>query len=211
MSAPRKQRSLFLFALAFLLLEPSFEKRVWAQAPEDKSAGSASVVRPCVARKEGSKPARRDKTKGKGAAGSEETPMACLEAKDSALNIQEFFQSYLRAQAWRFAEEKIVADGWIFARYLDKEELLQFAKEGHFAGRVTWTEGKAVVLVATRELDDGFTRVEISARLQGFGENVDRFAPARDSWNLDSSGVLEKTLIAALEDHCKSLHSSPPT
>jgi hypothetical protein len=211
MSAQRKQRFLSLFTLTFLLLEPSLERRAWAQAPEEKSAGSAPVVRPCVARKESSKSARKDKTKGKGAAGSEEAPIACLEAKDSALNIQEFFQSCLRAQAWRFGEERIVADGWIFARYLDKDELLQFAKEGPFAGRVTWTEGKAVVLVATLELDDSFTRVEISARMQGFGQNVDRFAPARDSWNLDSSGVLERNLIAALEDHCRSLHSSSPT
>jgi hypothetical protein len=210
MSASRKQRYLCLFALTFLLLEPSLEKRAWARALEEKSAGSALVVRPCAARKESSKSARKDKTKGKGTAGSEEAAIACLEAKDSALNIQEFFQSYLRAQAWRFGEERIVADGWIFARYLDKDELLQFAKEGPFAGNVTWTEGKAIVLLVTRKLDDGFTHVEISARMQGFGQNVDRFAPPRDSWNLDSSGVLEKNLIAALEDHCKSLHSSPP-
>ena len=208
MSAPREKRFLTLFALAFLLLDASLETRGWAQASEEKSAGSASLVRPCVARKEASKPAHKDKAKGKGAAASEETAVVCLEAKDSALNIQEFFQSYLRAQAWRFGEERIVADGWIFARYLDRDELLQFAKEGPFAGRVAWTEGRAVVLVATRELYDGFTRVEISAHLQGFGQNVDRFAPARDTWSLDSSGLLEKTLIAALEDHCKSLHSS---
>lgn len=125
------------------------------------------------------------------------------------MNIQEFFQSYVRAQAWRFGEETIIADGWLFARYLDKDELLQFAKEGPFAGRVTWTEGKAVVQVATHELDDGYTRTEISARIQGFGQNADRFAPARDTWDLDSTGLLEKTLIAALEDHFKSFHSTP--
>lgn len=135
--------------------------------------------------------------------------MACVEAKDSPVNIQEFFQSYVRAQAWQFGEEKIIADGWLFARYLNKDELLQFAKESPFAGHVTWTEGKAVVQVATRELDDGYTRAEISAHIQGFGQNIDRFAPARDTWDLDSTGLLEKTLIAALEDHFKSLHSTP--
>ena len=167
------------------------------------------MVRPCAVRPTSSKPDRKNKTKGKTVANPAEFPLACLEANDSPLNIQEFFQSYVRVQAWRFAEEKIVADGWIFARALDKDELLQFAKEGHFAGRVTWSEGKAVIRVATRELDDGYTRVEISARLQGFGQNVDRFAPARDSWDLDSTGLLEKTLIEALEDHFKSLHSTP--
>ena len=134
--------------------------------------------------------------------------MACLEAKDSPLNIQEFFQSYVRVQGWRFVEEQIVADGWIFARALDKDELLQFAKEGRLAGHVTWSEGKAVIRVSTRELDDGYTRVEVSAHLQGFGQNLDRFAPARDTWDLDSTGLLEKILIEALEEHFKSLHAA---
>jgi len=74
---------------------------------------------------------------------------------------------------------------------------------------VTWSEGKAIIRVSTRELDGGYTRVEVSVHLQGFGQNVDRFAPARDTWDLDSTGLLEKTLIEALEDHFKSLHSTP--
>jgi hypothetical protein len=76
---------------------------------------------------------------------------------------------------------------------------------------VNWTDGKAIVQVRTRELDGGFSRVEISARFQGSGQNVDRFAPPRDSWDLESNGALEKNLIAALEAHVKSLHSSPPS
>ena len=168
-------------------------------------------MRPCAVRPTSSKSGRKNKTKGRTVANPSEFGLACLEAKDSPLNIQEFFQSYVRVQAWRFADEKIVADGWIFARALDKDELLQFAKEGIFAGHVSWSEGKAVVLVSTRELDDGYTRVEVSARLQGFGQNLDRFAPARDSWDLESTGLLEKTLIEALEDHFKSLHAAPPS
>ena len=167
------------------------------------------MVRPCAVRPTGAKPYRKNKTKGKAAANPSEIPLACVEAKDSPLNIQEFFQSYVRVQAWRFAEEEIVADGWIFARALDKDELLQFAKEGRLAGHVTWSEGKAIIRVSTRELDGGYTRVEVSVHLQGFGQNVDRFAPARDTWDLDSTGLLEKTLIEALEDHFKSLHSTP--
>lgn len=210
MSAAREQRFLCLFALVLFLLEPSLERRASAQAPEDKDAGSASI-RPCVEREPRSRSARKDKGKAKGRASSEEAAIACIEARDSALNTQEFFQSYLRAQTWRFGEEKIIADGWIFARYLDKDELLQFAKEGPFAGHVAWTAGKAVVLVTTRELDDGYTRVQVSAHMQGFGQNVDRFAPARDFWDLDSTGLLEKTLITALEDHCKSVHAPEST
>ena len=204
-----KKRRLFLLPFLLLPLGPSLEKRACAQA--SGAVNSSVMLRPCAARPTGSKPDRKNKTKGKTVANPTEFAPTCLEAKDSPLNIQEFFQSYVRVQAWRFVEEKIVADGWIFVRSLDKDELLQFAKEGRFAGRVTWSEGKAFILVSTRDLDDGYTRVEISARVQGFGQNVDRFAPARDSWGLDSTGVLEKTLIEALEDHFKSLHATPPS
>ena len=208
MPTGRKKRRLFLLPVLLLPLGPSLEKRACVQAPEDGSANSAVMVRPCAAHPTGPKPYRKNKTKGKAAANPSEIPVACLEAKDSPLNIQEFFQSYVRVQAWRFVEEQIVADGWIFARALDKDELLQFAKEGRFAGHVTWSEGKAVIRVSTRELDDGYTRVEVSAHLQGFGQNLDRFAPARDTWDLDSTGLLEKILIEALEEHFKSLHAA---
>jgi hypothetical protein len=210
MPTVRKKRRLFLLPFLLLPLGPSLENRAYAQAPEEGAVHSAVMVRPCALRPT-SKPDPKNKTKGKTAAHPPEFTLSCLEAKDSPLNIQEFFQSYVRVQAWSFVDERVVADGWIFARALGKDELLKFAKEGRFAGHVTWSEGKAVVRVSTRELDDGYTRVEISAHLQGFGENVDRFAPARDSWDLDSTGVLEKTLIDALEDHFKSLHSTPPS
>ena len=206
-----KKRRLFLLPFLLLLLGPSLGKRACAQASAEGAVNSSVMLRPCAVRPTGSKPDRKNKTKGKTVANPTEFAPACLEAKDSPLNIQEFFQSYVRVQAWRFVEEKIVADGWIYVRSLDKDELLQFAKEGRFAGRVTWSEGKAIILVSTRDLDDGYTRVEISARVQGFGQNVDRFATARDSWDLDSTGVLEKTLIEALEDHFKSLHATPPS
>lgn len=195
----------FFGAICALLLVGSLESRTLAQDARDKSAASASLVRSCSASQAGPKPGHKNKTKGNAGAGADQIALACLEAKGAPLDIQEFFQSHVRAQGWRFGEEKIVADGWIFTRYLDKDELLQFAKEGRFAGHVNWTEGKALVLVTTRELDDGFTRAEITARLQGFGQNVDRFAPPKDTWDLDSSGLLEKNLIAALEAHFKSL------
>lgn len=211
MPRARKQRRLLLLPFLLLPLGPPLGQRACAQAPEEGSANSEVSVRPCAVRSASSKPGRKNKTKGKTAANASEFGRVCLEVKDSPLSIQEFFQSYVRVQAWRFADEKIVADGWIFGRALDKDELLQFAKEGIFAGRVAWSEGKAVVLVSTRELDAGYTRVEISVRLQGFGQNLDRFAPARDSWDLQSTGLLEKTLIEALEEHCKSLRATPPS
>jgi hypothetical protein len=195
-----------LGAISLFFLMAPVENFAFAQEAGEKPAVSESTVRPCGEVQTDPKPRHKDKRKGGGAS---QVAMACLEAKGAPLEIQEFFQSYVRAQGWRFGEEKIVADGWMFARHLDKDELLQFAKEGRFADRVTWTEGKALVLVTTRELDDGFTRTEVTARLQGFGQSVDRLAPPKDTWDLDSSGVLERTLIEALEDHFKSFHKPP--
>lgn len=190
-----------LRGLATLLLFCSLESIVAAQEPTDKSAVPASLSRPCSA------PAvsRKDKAKAKPANPNPVAP-ACLEALGSLVELHEFFQSYVREQHWRIGGEKIAEDSWIFARYLDKDELLQFAKEGLLAGHVTWSEGKGVVQVTAHELDAGFTRVEVSARFQGSGQNIDRFAPPRDSWDLDSNGALEKLLISALEAHLKSIH-----
>ena len=193
-----------LNCLALLLVGCSLAASTAGQERAEKSSVAAALSRPCPAQQMSS--GRKHKTKGKSARNTEEAVSGCLEAKGSTLDIQEFFQSYLRAQSWQFGEEKIVADGWMFVRYLDKDELLQFAKEGVFASRVRWTGGKALVQVTTREIDGGFTRVEITAQLQGNGQNVDRFAPARDSWDLDSTGTLEKNLIAALDAHFRSLH-----
>jgi hypothetical protein len=194
---------MFEISLALLLIAGSLGATADTQEPAEKPSPAAPISRPCSAQPVGSD--HKEKSKGKSTRATKEALSACLDVKSSPLEIQEFFQNYVRAQGWRFGEEKIVEDGWIFARYLDKDELLQFAKEGVFAGRVKWTEGRALVQVTTREIDGGFTRVEISARMQGIGQNADRFAPPKDTWDLDSSGVLEKNLIDALDAHVKSL------
>ena len=200
----RTPRLLLLSGLSLWFAVSSLAAQTAVQEPADKTATTSSVVRPCPVLP--ANPARKNKTKSRGAADSKEVGPACLEAKGSALDFQEFFQSHVRAQSWQISGEKIIEDGWIFSRYLNKDELLQFAKEGLFAGRVNWTEGKALIQVETRELDGGFTRVEVTAKFQGGGQSVDRFAPPRDSWDLDSNGALEKNLITALEAHVKSLH-----
>lgn len=181
--------------------------RVAAQTPSDKAAGMSEVVRACASAPTSSKPARKDKAKGKGgAANSMDIVPACLEAKASPIQIQEFLQAYVRDEKWTILGEKTAEDLWTFSRSLDKDELVRFSKEEPFAGRVIWSDGKAFVQVRTVELQGGFTRVQIFARIQGSGENADRFAPPQDSWQLQSNGMLENTMIAALETHFKSLH-----
>jgi hypothetical protein len=206
-NAMAKGQRILLGTLTLLLFFSTFETRGAAQEPSDKAATSLASVRPCPADSANSKPARETKKKGKSAAaGSTAAPPACVEVRASALDIQEFFQSFVRGQSWRIGEEKIAEDAWTFSRYLDKDELLHFSNEGPFAGRVNWTEGKALIQVRTRELEKGFTRVEVTARFQGYGQNMDRFAPPKDLWQLESNGTLEENLILALESHLKTLH-----
>src|SRR5207247_8591890 len=95
----RKQRRLFLLPVLLLPLGPSREKRACAQAPEDGCANSAVMVRPCAVRPTGAKTYRKNKTKGKAAANPSEIPLACVEAKDSPLNISDFFKSYVAVPA----------------------------------------------------------------------------------------------------------------
>ena len=192
-----------LHSLALLLVVFSFEAMASAQEPADKAPSEAALSRPCSSSR--LNPSKRDKRKAKSAAQAKESTFTCLEAKGTSVDLLEFFQSYVREQRWRIGDEKIVEDSWIFSRSLDTDELLQFAKEASFAGRVKWTEGKTLVQITAHELDAGFTRVEVSARFQGIGEGVDRFAPPRGSWDLESTGALGKMLIGALEAHVNSL------
>jgi hypothetical protein len=174
------------------------------QEPAEKPVTEAALTRACPA----STTSRPPKTKPPPKAAHPKEPVSvCVEAKGSAIDLQDFFESYARRQRWRIADERYAEDSWIFSRTLDKNELLQYAKEGPLAGRVHWTEGKAVIQIIVRQQDGGFARVEISARLQGGGESVDSFAPPRESWDLDSNGALEKELVAGLEAHLKSLHN----
>jgi len=200
-----KSQMIVLGALSLLVFFSTFETRGAAQEPSDKTTASVASVRPCPADSMNSKPARETKKKGKGA-GSNEIPPACVEVQTPALDVQDFFQSFVREQTWRIGEENVAEEAWSFYRYMDKGELLRFSKEGPFAGRVNWTQGKALIQVRTRELEKGFTRVEVAARFRGYGQSVDRFAPPKDSWLLESNGTLEKTLISALESHLNSQH-----
>ena len=202
-----KSQMILLGALSLLVFFSTFETRGAAQEPSDKATASVASVRPCPADSMNSEPVRETKKKRRGAAaGSNEIPPACMEVQTSALDVQDFFQSFVREQTWRIGEENIAEDAWIFYRYIDKDELLRFSKEGPFAGRVNWTQGKALIQVRTRELEKGFTRVEVAARFRGYGQSVDRFAPPKDSWLLESNGTLEKTLVSALESHLNSQH-----
>jgi hypothetical protein len=188
-----------------LILSCPFAPPLAAQGAGDKPATTSSLTRPCPAVVVDSKHARKNRPKGKNAASSDQPAPGCVEAKARALDVQEFFQSFIRTQGWKIGDEKTSEDSWTLSRYLEKDELLRCSKEGLLAGRVNWTGGKAFIQVTTRELQDGFTRVAVAAHYQGYGKNVDGFAPPKESWRLDSNGRLESELISALDAHFKSL------
>src|SRR5579885_1136974 len=85
-----------------------------------------------------------------------------------------------------------------FAVYLKNEELDEYTKIPEDP-KIDWRSGKALVNIRTNEAKDGFTRLVVTARFDGYGEPEDKFAPNRESWPLPSKGVLEAKLINALK------------
>ena len=178
-------------------------------AVQDNSSGKV-MTRPCsmVPAAAASKPSKRtsrNKRKNSGETVSI-PPTRCLEVLSAGLDIQEYLQTYIRDQKWQLDDEHVAEDAWTFYRNLGKDELLSATKSDANNLRVTWTSGKAFFQVRTAELAGGFTRVSISASFQGYGENLDHFAPPRESWPLNSNGTLEAQLLYALDTHLKSLH-----
>jgi hypothetical protein len=137
-------------------------------------------------------------------AGTPVPPPACLEVKGNPIEVQEFLQALIRDQKWRIGQEQTSANSWSFVRNLEPEELVRFAHTEILGGSIVWTEGKAAVQVATAGATDGFTRVQIAAKVLGKGNTKERFARPTDFWPLVSKGTLESGMIAALEDHFKA-------
>lgn len=171
------------------------------------SQQEAVVVRPCNIAPVQKPRKEKDRSKRKGSPEpTVSSTDACLEIQATAIDIQEFFQNYVREQKWKIADEHAAENAWTFYRYLEKDELLDAAKGDSSTTRVVWTGGKAFFQIRTADLDRGFARVSISATFQGYGENPDQFAPPREFWRMNSNGKLEAQLLSALETHFKTLH-----
>lgn len=164
-----------------------------------------ALTRPCkaiVGADTGTEKPRATKKK----RGKQENPAParnCVEVRLSALDAQEYLQRFIREQQWSVADEQAGEDAWTFTIYLDKEKLARYTKP--FADPLLrWRSGKALVQVRTTEQKQGYTQVFISARFDGYGESEDTFAVKRESWPMESSGILESTLTSALESHVNS-------
>jgi hypothetical protein len=164
------------------------------------------VVRPCKSGSVGSKRAKGANNRSqKPGDESGDTTSVCIEVHSTAIEVQEYLQAYGRQEKWNLIDEHVAEDAWTFSRKLEKEELLRYSKNDASTDHVSWTSGVAFVEIKTMELAEGFVRVQIAARFQGYGQNADRFAPPKEFWPLISNGTLENHLISVLEAHFKNL------
>jgi hypothetical protein len=160
-----------------------------------------TAARPCKIAPDTSKPSKEAKKNGKKRLGDVD---GCLEVHSTTLEVQEYLQAYGREQKWNLGDEHVADDVWTFSRKLERDELLRYTQNDANSERVDWSSGLAFVQVKTAELVEGFVRVQIAARFQGYGQSLDRFAPQKEFWPLSSNGSVERQLISALEVHFKN-------
>lgn len=163
------------------------------------------ITRPCkmlVTEGKGTRKTPAQKKK-RGTQESIQPVQGCLELRLSALDVQEYMQKFVREQNWPVEDELAGEEAWTFAIHLDAQKLSTYTKP-YADPKMHWRGGKGLVQVRTTEQKDGYTQVVINARFDGYGESEDTFSMRRESWAMESNGILEATLISALELHMKT-------
>jgi hypothetical protein len=124
----------------------------------------------------------------------------CLEVKGEPIEIQEFLQSVVRERQWRTGENHASEDTWTFVRYLNDEELAKYGETKVLVEPMEFSSGKAAITIRTTDLPEGFSRVQITAHIQGEGKSTDKvLAQPGNSWPLRSTGAMEEELAGALQ------------
>lgn len=183
---------IFLFLNAFLWLSTASAQ----QSPTPKP-----VVRPCADswnNSVGNRKKNRPKSSRKGA---QPQSGACVELVSSTLEIQEYLQSYARAQQWKITADQMNEDSWTFSLEIEKDELLRDTTDDSRKKRVEWTVGAVRVHVNTAQLSDGYARTIVRASFRGYGRPADQFAMEREYWDLDSNNNFENAVVFALRTH----------
>jgi hypothetical protein len=194
----------FAFSLLVLTIAPhSVSRSKITQATASPSLKAELLARPCKTVATGTNPGKGTRKKKSDDLGAN-SGSACLEVRSKAIDVQEFLQAYGREQKWNLSDEHVAEDAWTFSRRLERDELLRDTQNDANTDRINWTFGVAFVQAKTTELDEGFVRVQIAARFQGYGQSLDRFAPQKEFWPLSSNGSLEKLLISTLEMRFKN-------
>jgi hypothetical protein len=137
---------------------------------------------------------------------------ACIELAFSALEIQEYLQSYARTQQWKISDDRVNEDSWTFSLELDKDKLLRDTTEDSRNSGVEWTGGSVRVHVNTAQLPDGYSRTIVRASFRGYGRSADQFAIQKEYWQLDSNNNFESAMVSALRSHFSATSSAgtPP-
>jgi hypothetical protein len=127
-------------------------------------------------------------------------PPACVEIQGEPLEVQETLQAVAREQQWRIHDNHANEDTWTFVRYLNRDELENYADTKVLVQPVDFENGKAAVAVRTTDIGGEFTRVQVSAHFAGEGKSSDMAMKQPGSiWPLTTRGVLEKEILAALQ------------
>lgn len=193
------------FTLSSLLCALAMTRGVAAQSTAADSKPQPAATRSCApAAAETTSSEKPNHPNAPGASTQGDIAPSCLEVKAKPLEIQEYLKVVVSEKRWTISQAQSSGDSFSFFRLLDKDELSQVARTDILGGRITWTEGKAFVMARTTNVGDGFTRVNISARIQGRGQSSKTFARPSDLWPLVSKGTLEGGMIAALESRFHS-------
>ena len=199
-----KQAFLALALLALYALGLQAQQPASAPSP---AATTSSNPRPCS-----ENPVLAPSGKGKHAQKAKhllppEPAPACLELKGEGIEVQEFLQNTAREQQWRTGENHASEDSWTFVRYFNPDELSKYADTNVLNEPVKFTGGKAAVLVRTSDLENGYVRVQVSARFQGNGKSTDKvWGQPGDVWPLNSKGLLEQEILKPLQTGYKALN-----
>ena len=183
-------------AIALLVIVFTFAVPVFAQtagAPKLATRDCKLGYDDSIGKKKSSPPKR------KGAALAAATAPSCIEVHQSAISAQEYLQLLVRDLRWNIGDEQASEELWSFTIYLEADGVAAYTKPP-VDPKVEWSGGKGVVTVRTTELPDGFTRIVVNAKFDGYGDAEDKFALKRSSWPLPSSGSLETRLTAAARD-----------
>jgi len=177
-----------------------------ASAPQ--STAAQPVVRPCPdSWNDSSSNAKKNWPKGSTKRTHQETG-ACVELAFSALDIQEYLQSYARTQQWKISDDQVNEDTWTFSMEQDKDELLRATTEDSRKRRVEWTGGTVRVHVNTALLPDGYSRTIVRASFRGYGRSADQFATQKEYWQLESNNNFENSIVSALRSHFTATSSA---
>jgi len=186
-----RRTAISLLAVAFTFAVPVFAQT--AGAPKLAARDCKLGYDDSIGKKKNSPPKR------KGAAPADATAPSCIEVHQSAIAAQEYLQLLVRDLRWNIGDEQASEELWSFTIYLGADDVAAYAKPP-VDPKVEWSGGKGVVTVRTTELPDGFTRIVVNAKFDGYGDPEDKFAPKRSSWPLPSNGSLEARLTAAARD-----------